>query len=135
MERTETNPGHRKLSLPFSFFAGPGAWALQLLIGYGLSAQACMAGTKLWIYLVSGGAAVITLVSAVLAFQNWRSYSNSHNQTSQGMLLETEARMNSQEFIAISGALLSSIFFFLVLITGVAMIFLDTCPVITQPLP
>jgi len=135
MEQAYISRGEPAFSLSFSFFAGPAAWALQLLIGYGLAAQACMAGTKLWIYLVNGAAVVIVLIAAVLAFRAWRSYVNSRDSESRSMILDIEGSVNRQEFVAISGALLSSVFFLLVLVTGLAMIFLSPCPIISMPLP
>jgi len=130
MERTETKQEKEPASLRFSFFAGPTAWALQLLIGYILATQACISGTKLWIYLISAAAALVALTSAVLAYRSWHAYSGK-----EGMLIDTEADVSRPEFVAVSGALLSTVFLLLILMTGGAMIFLNPCPIINQPLP
>lgn len=135
MEPTHILRRDPTFSLSFSFFAGPAAWALQLLIGYGLLAHACMAGTKLWIFLVNGAAVVIVFIAAVLAYRNWRGYANSRDPGSGSMIFDIESSISRQEFIAISGALLSSVFLLLILVTGIAMIFLNPCPTIMMPLP
>ncbi len=127
MERTD-QPQH-PFTLPFGFFAGPAAWALQILVGYALVPVACQSGSKLGIYLVSIMAAVIILVAGLRAYRNWREYAG------QRELEDTEARTSPAAFIAISGALLSTLFFLLVVYTGVLMIFLNPCPVNTIPFP
>ncbi len=127
MERTD-QPQNRFI-LPFGFFAGPAAWALQILVGYALVPVACQSGSKLGIYLVSAAAAVIILVAGIQAYRSWREYAGGRE------LVDTEERTSPAAFIAISGALLSTLFFLLVVYTGVLMIFLNPCPVNTIPFP
>lgn len=122
-------PGH-KFSVPFSFFAGPAAWALQILIGYGLSAQSCIVGNKLSIYILSAAVALIVIASAYLAYRNWREYSRGRQS-----LTDLEAGIGRQEWVSLAGALLSTMFLLPILMTGVAIIFLSPCPVISMPLP
>ncbi len=132
METTNANSAAHThhFSLPFGFFAGPVFWALQLLIGYALTPVACQAGTNLAIYIVSAVTGIIILAAGWLAYRNWREYSHGHRE-----LVDSKAQISSSEFVALSGALLSTLFFLLVLYTGVSMIFLNPCPVITQPFP
>ncbi len=127
MEHTRTNPS--PFTLPFGFFAGPAAWALQILVGYALVPVACRSGSKLGIYLVSAAAAVIILVAGTQAYRSWREYAGRRE------LVDTEAGNSASEFIAISGALLSTLFFLLAVYTGVLMVFLNPCPVNTIPFP
>ena len=68
--------------------------------------------------MLSAAAALVALTSAVLAYRSWRTYSGK-----EGMLLGTEAD-SRPEFVAVSGALLSTVFLLLILMTGGAMIFL-----------
>ena len=51
-----------------------------------LATQACISGTKIWIYLLSAAAALVALTSAVLAYRSWHAYSGK-----EGMLIDTEA--------------------------------------------
>ncbi len=127
MERTDQPQSH--FTLPFGFFAGPAAWALQILVGYALVPVACQSGSKLGILLVSAVAAVIILVAGIQAYRSWREYAGRRE------LVDTEQRVSPAEFIAISGALLSTLFFLLVVYTGVLMIFLNPCPANTIPFP
>lgn len=122
-------PSHR-FTLPFSFFAGPAAWALQILIGYVLSTQACLAGNKAWIYVLSAAVALIVIASGFLAFRNWRSYA--HGRQS---LTDVEASISRREWVALAGALLSTMFLLPILMTGIGIIFLNPCPVINMPMP
>lgn len=125
----ETLPRHR-FTLPFSFFAGPAMWALQILIGYALATQSCLAGNKLSMYLLSAAVVLIVLASAFLAYRNWRGYAQGRRS-----LADIEANVSRQEFVAMGGALLSTMFLFPILLTSVSIIFLSPCPIITMPMP
>jgi hypothetical protein len=130
MNQFHIRPEPDQKTLSFSFFAGPAAWALLLIVGYGLASQACLAGTKVVLYAACAVAGVIAFLSAVLGYRNWRWLS-----AQRGMLQETEDSDTRQTFVAVSGALLSTVFFLLVVMTAVSMIFLMPCPVISLPLP
>ncbi len=118
MKRTEIQTQQNRFFLFLGFFAGPVVWALQLFIGYALVPVACRSGSKLALYLVSGVAAVIILFAELLS------------------LLKVKANMRSQDFLMISGMLLSSLFFLLAVYTGVGQIFFNSaCPVNTIPFP
>jgi hypothetical protein len=130
MNPINTHPTTGTMNLPLAFFAGPFAWGMQLFVGYGLSAQSCAAGTKLWNYAVIALAGLIILVPTGLAYRDWYRFADG-----RGMFLETEGTLGRQQFMQISTALIGTIFFLLVLMTGGTMIFLSPCPVISQPLP
>ncbi len=129
MERTETSPQHNRFSLAFGFFAGPAAWYLLLLIGYALVPAACRSGSKLSLYLASGAAAIIILIAGLLSYRLWRSAAGQPGPADEA------ANPRWPEFAAASGLLLSSLFFLLVVYTGISQIFLIACPVNTIPLP
>lgn len=130
MEQTNAARGKGWFTLPFSFFAGPAAWALQILIGYALATQSCLAGNKLSLYILFAAVTLITVASAFLAYRNWREYARGRQS-----LTDLEAQVGSREWFSLAGALLSTMFLLPILMTGIAIIFLSPCPVITMPLP
>jgi hypothetical protein len=111
--------------LAFMFFAPPGAWGLQLLIGYGLVTVACLSGTKIAFEVLSVIAGAITILSGVLSFFSWHD---------RGMD-ELEKTPNSSQFVAVVGVLLAVIFLLLIAGTGLYGIALNPCPPISMPLP
>ena len=126
----EKTPGNRnRWQIPFGFFAGPVLWGLQILIGYGLVTLACTTGSKLTVYITVGMAGLIVLIAGILAYQAWRSRAN------DSILVETDQAQETPVFWAVSGFVVSTLFFLLILTTAVAAIFLSPCPIITMPLP
>jgi hypothetical protein len=130
MNQAQVNQPRSSFVLPFSFFAGPAAWALQILIGYVLSTLACQSGSKVWIYILSAAVALIVIVSGFLAFRTWRDYARGRQA-----LTDMEADISRQEWVALAGTLLSTMFLLPILMTGIGIIFLNPCPVITMPMP
>lgn len=126
-QRTELNRG--RWQLPFGFFAGPILWGLQILVGYGMVTVACTNGNKLPVYLTVGIAGLIVLVAGAMAYQAWTSRGD------DSILVETEQAQETPVFWAVSGFLVSTLFFLLILTTAIAAIFLSPCPLITMPLP
>jgi hypothetical protein len=126
-QKTEVNRSRWKL--PFGFFAGPILWGLEILVGYGLATVACMNGTKWPVYLTAGIAALIVLVAGVVAYQAWTS------RTDESIFVKTDQAQDTPMFWAVSGFVVSTLFFLLILTTAVAAFFLSPCPIITMPLP
>ena len=126
-EKTQINRNRWKL--PFGFFAGPILWGLQILVGYGLVSVACVSGSKWPVYLTVGIAGLIVLFAGTLTYQAWNSDANN------SILLDVDEIQESTPFWAVSGFVVSMLFFLLILTTGVAAIFLSPCPIITMPLP
>ncbi len=129
MNTQTTSEPTRKWLLPFGFLAGPVLWGLQILVGYGLASLSCTLGNKLPVYLLIFLSALIVLAAAILTFQAWKtgasdSFSSEINQTRE-----------SKTFWAMAGFVLSGLFFVLILVTGIAAVFLSPCPIITMPLP
>ncbi len=129
MESTHIRPRQNRLALPFGFFAGPVAWALQLFVSYALLPAACRSGSKLGLYLTSLVAGAVVLIAGLLAYRRWR------DVTPRRQLFDLEAQAGRQAFVAVSGVLLCSLFFLLVVYTGIGQIFLSACPVNTIPFP
>lgn len=112
--------------LAIMFFAPPLAWFVQLLAGYALVPVACMSGTKIAFYVLSGVVALVTLAAGGLAFVT-------RGAGDQERALDRPAAPNL--FVAEAGILMAVIFLVLIVATGVYGIFLDPCAVITMPMP
>ncbi len=115
--------------LPFGFFAGPVLWGLQILAGYGLVTRACLSGNKWPVYLTVGLSALIVLIAGILAYQAWDAFSDN------SFLIDSDQAQESSTFWALSGFLVSTLFFLLILTTAVTALFLSPCPIITMPMP
>jgi hypothetical protein len=129
MNHQKTEVDRSRWQLPFGFFAGPVLWGLQILIGYGLVTAACTSGNSWYVYLLIGLAALIVLIAGVLAYRALNTRSD------RSYLLETDQAQDTQEFWAVSGVAVSTLFFLLILTTAVAALFLSPCPIITMPMP
>lgn len=126
-EKTESTRG--RWQLPFGFFTGPILWGLEILVGYGLATVSCTGGNKLPVYLTVGISALIVLVASILAYQAWKT------RAKDSMLVETDRAQETLLFWAVSGFMISTLFFLLILATAAMAIFLSPCPIITMPLP
>ncbi len=122
---------HRGWQIPFGFFAGPILWGLQILAGYGLTTVSCNIANKLPLYILIGASGLIVLAAAVVAYAAWRKWPGEE----RSIFLESNASHGTSTFLAVSGFLISILFFLLIVATLIADIFLSPCPVITMPLP
>jgi len=129
MDKKRKQTDQNRWQLPVGFFAGPILWGLEILVGYGLSTVACRNGNKLPVYLTTGIAALLVLIAGAMAYQAWSSRAN------DSMLVETDQAQQTPMFWAVSGFVVSTLFFLLILTTAVAAFFLSPCPIITMPLP
>ena len=118
-----------KWRLPFGLLAGPVLWGLQTLVGYGLVTVSCTTGNKLPIYLTIGLSGLIVLAAAVMTYRAWNSNAD------DSLLMATSQAQESTAFWSISGFVMSTLFFLLILATVITALFLSPCPVITMPLP
>lgn len=115
----------------YAFFGGPLAWALELLIGYGLTSVACSAQNKLAVYILAGLALLVALGAGWIAYRAWRALAPAGGPA----LAELDASQGRGQFVAMSGFLLSVLFFGLVVVIAGFSIFLGPCPIITMPFP
>ncbi len=116
---------------PFGFWAGPILWGLQILAGYGLASVSCNAGSRLPVLLMSGISGVVVLAAAVVAYGAWRDW----RDNGQPMMADANQPEHTSAFLAVSGFVVSLLFFLLILATFISDIFLSACPIITMPLP
>ena len=106
----------------FGFFAGPLAWAVQLLLGYAFVPSVC-GGSRLPFYLISGAAALVTLWAGITSFTNWRQ--------ARGDDPAVVGRHDEgvTPFMTYAGFITSIAFFALILTTGAGMLLLDPCQI------
>ena len=121
---------HRGWHIPFSLWAGPVLWGLQILAGYGLATVACGIGNNLPVLVLIGFSGLIVLVAAVVAYRAWHA-----RPEEQSIFMEANQADRTATFLAVSGFIMSLLFFLLILATFVSDIFLGSCPIITMPLP
>lgn len=129
MTTSSTSPRDWIERAPMSLLIGPVAWGVQLLVGYVLAPVMCSAG-RLPIYLLSIITGLIILGVGVATYQSWRALAAGHPT-----ITDVESPQARSEFLAVASVLMNSLFFLLVVATGVFAIFLNPCPIITQPLP
>jgi hypothetical protein len=122
---------HRGWHLPFGFFAGPVLWGLQVLAGYGLTTVSCNIASKLPVYLLTAICGLIVLAAVFVAYGAWRTGPGK----AQSIFMETAEADGATTFLAVSGFVVSLLFFLLILATFVSDLFLSPCPIITMPLP
>ena len=127
-ESSRNSPDWR---LSFGFFGGPILWALQIMVGYGLTPLSCSLGISWPVYLAVFLSALIVLTAGFLAYQSWQAWSDPEGPD----LLDVDERTGRREFIGAAGFFHSALFFVLILATGVSALFLNPCPVITLPFP
>lgn len=120
-------------TLWFGMFASPIIWSLHLLIGYSVAEAACMTNMFDFTVLGVGGLLAFLIALTVLAlggiiwnawwsYRSWRHY--------QALSPEEEFPLQAfdrDEFLALSGLLLSGIFFFLLLINLYPFLVLRPC--------
>lgn len=114
---------------PMSLLIGPIAWAVQLLIGYALAPVMCNVG-RLPVYILSILSGLVILGAGVATYQSWRAL-----VAGRPDITDVEIPQTRSEFLAVAGVLVNSLFFLLVVATGIFAIFLNPCPVITMTLP
>ncbi len=129
MNSAHTQAVRNRVQIPFGFFAGPILWALQIIVGYGLASLARQIRSNWPVDLALIISAVIVLIAAILSLSAWRSIAHA------GLLEETNVSQESANFWAISGFIISLIFFLTILATFIYGLFLSPLPIITMLMP
>ncbi len=122
-----------------SLYAGmviaPLAWALQMLIGYGLSAHACYPtdialSAPLWgdlrtiLGAVSVGLWLLLAVGWFIAWRNWKATRVDSNADAQRIVQSGAGRAR---FMALCGLIVSSLFAVVQLFTSVGILWVPGC--------
>lgn len=120
-------------------FAGltiaPFAWALQVLIGYGLAAYACYPtdaalGQPLWSHLRTfvGTASVLLwillVVGCVVAWSNWKATQHGSDAQPHQIL---HSGVGRSRFMALCGVAVSALFAIALLFTSVGILWVPDC--------
>jgi hypothetical protein len=113
----------REFLLWFGLAAPPLAWALQLVVGYGVDDASCARGSMRWgiddhvsqaaVLAVAGAIAVAGLLAAVWSFRAVRA--------GRG-----DARGRA-EFLAVTSLSAALLFVLLIAMTGLGVLFLEEC--------
>ena len=132
-EPSATTEVRSSKTLWFGMFASPAIWTLHLLIGYSVSEAACMT-TLLRFNILDVNALLVFLVALTLlamggiiwnawwSYHSWRHYAAQNPE--EPFPLQAFDR---DEFLSLSGLLLSGIFFFLLLINLYPILVLRPC--------
>jgi hypothetical protein len=108
----------RPLLMWYGFLGGAGAWALQLLLGYGIEEGACYQGssdTKSWIVLVTVLLGGVALGSSAAAFLTWR-WADQRGDV-----------RGAVSFLALTGMFAGAFFVVLIALGGLQLLSLDSC--------
>ena len=120
-------------TLWFGMFASPVIWSVHLLIGYMVAEAACM--TNMLAFNIMGVSALLVFLVALtllamggIAWNAWWSYRSWRYYASLSPEEEFPLQAyDRDEFLALSGLLLSGIFFFLLLINLYPFFVLRPC--------
>lgn len=120
-------------------FAGiviaPLAWALQVLIGYGLAAHACYPAdaplsAPLWpgLRAIVGGSSILLwlllLAGCAIAWRNWKA---TRPPPGAGTQMAVEAAPGRERFMALSGLMVSGLFAVVQLFTSAGIPWVPSC--------
>ena len=114
------------IALWFGILAGPAAWGVQVLLGYGVEEIACSpasqserllgVSTESWIVVAHIVLTAVTVVALLVAFVCWR-------RTADG----DRSPGNRARWLATAGIMVSALFLVVILSGFMPSIFLDTC--------
>ena len=114
----------------FGIFGAPAAWALQMIVNYGLVSHFCfpntmprrtptfdaLRGTAIAVSVV---VLVLVLLALATALRSWRATRHGHDAEHHELLEVGEGRAR---FMAFAGILLSAVFLFAVLMNAVPLV-------------
>jgi hypothetical protein len=135
-ERTSgvTPRAPRLTALWFGLFGAPAAWTVMFMVSYGMSAHFCYPGdTPLTTSTFGGlraalGAVVVAAIivaagAAVVALKSWRATT----RDTAGVGRPLEMRATRPHWMALGGVLVSALFLFLILLSGVPVLLVPPC--------
>ncbi|MFP5260606.1 MAG: hypothetical protein ACLGJB_01720 [Blastocatellia bacterium] len=118
--KKDTSNGGRLLNLWAGLFAAPVAWLVELQLHYMLVPWACSTGRHFVLHLITVAALLVAVVGGVLAWQGWR-------QSGPGWPDGSGGPAPRSRFMAVTGLLLSALFFFVILAQGIPIFVLNPC--------
>ncbi len=108
----------RLLLLWYAMLAPPLAWAAQLLVGYGVAAEACdgrVAHAELIQHLITVAALAVTLLAGAAGLYEWCKTPEAPEAV----------RLDRARFMALAGVFLSGLFLMLIIFGDVPNLFLE----------
>jgi hypothetical protein len=108
----------RPILMWYGFLGGAAAWALQLVLGYGIEDSACSQGnadTKSWLVAVTLLLGALALGSSGAAFLTWR-WADRRGDT-----------RGAVSFLALTGIFAGAFFLVLIALGGLQLLSLDSC--------
>jgi hypothetical protein len=112
----------------FGVLGGASAWAVQLVVAYGVEEIGCSPGSSTaavlgldistWTYLISAAAALVTIVSAAVCFWAWRG--SAHRSSD-------DARLERVWFMGAAGFVGNLLFLAIIAYVAAAPLVLSSC--------
>jgi hypothetical protein len=118
--KTNSTQGGTLALLWVGLFTGPVAFLLHLQIGYALVPWACVTGHLFALYLTTLGALAITATGAFSAWRGLRRVGTKGSESAAGPTPRSR-------FMALTGILLSSFFFIVIIAQGIHNFILTPC--------
>jgi len=118
----------RNRELALGVLGGPILWGIQMVVGYALVPLSCSSGSKVSLYILATVTAVLTVSTGILAWRQWQLATDNRWQ-------EFDKPRLPQSFLGSLGVITSLLFLLIIVMTGLANLFLSPCPVITMMAP
>jgi hypothetical protein len=101
--------------------AGPAAWALQMQVGYTLVPWACAHDVQaVSLHAVTVVALLLTAIGGFISWRSWRRAGREWPEDEGGATARSR-------FMAVSGLIISAMFFLVILMQGIASFILHPC--------
>lgn len=123
----------------FGFAAAALAWLVQGFLSVVISASACQNGAYRWTWISEGGVCVllamitlalmaVAVAAGIVSFQNWRGLSEARAgaRAARRELIYAEGRRR-EEFMALGGVFVSTIFIIGIIWGGIPLILINLC--------
>lgn len=135
LQQTKSGAGPGVVRLFAGMVIAPLAWALQMLIGYGLAAHACYPRevalpAPLWpqLRVIVGGVSIglwlLLLVGCAIAWANWKA-TRPHSDATPGAIIQSGD--GRPRFMALCGVVVSALFAIVLLFTSIGILWVPSC--------
>ena len=123
----------------FGLFGAPAAWTVMFMVSYGMAAHSCypqrtplststFGGLRVVLGALMLGALVVAAAAALVALNTWRATSNESPGTESSEAERTIATREARtHWMALGGILVSILFVFLILLSGVPVLLVPPC--------
>jgi hypothetical protein len=108
----------------YALLGAPLAWAVQLVLGYGLTEAACGPAGSRWGIGMDAWEGLIFALAALVAAGGWGAAAAIHRAVTRG---ELDAANGRVEFLSTIGLAVGAIFLALIVSTGTGVLALEEC--------